>query len=166
MPGVITCPGDGEGVGICIPGVITWPGLDEGEAVGICMPGVITCGGEGEGFGLVTLLDGGRLLRGGAFFFLGALFGFGFIFDMSCISCCGSAVVVTANTSANMIIVRNTRLLLPSRFIGSPPIICVRISEQKNYFVWKLGRRREHRPMPVPSVTSGFVGRLNAVDVD
>ena len=84
------------------------------------MPGVITCGGEGEGRGLVTLLAGLRLVRAGALFFFGAALGFGFIFDMSCCSCCGSAVVVTANISANMMIVRNTRLLLPSRFIGSP----------------------------------------------
>jgi hypothetical protein len=47
MPGVITCPGDGDAVGICMPGVITCPGA--GDAVGICMPGVITCPGMGDG---------------------------------------------------------------------------------------------------------------------
>ena len=120
MPGVITCPGlaDGDAVGICMPGVITWPGLGEGDAVGICMPGVITCAGEGDGFGFVALLAGGRLARGAALFFLGALLGFGFIFDMSCCSCCGSAVVTTANTSANVLIVRSHCLLVPIRFIS------------------------------------------------
>lgn len=71
-----------------MPGVITCPGLGEGEAVGICMPGVITCGpGEGEGLGLLVLLMGVRLARVAVLFFLGAAFGFGlaagFIFDMS-----------------------------------------------------------------------------------
>ena len=89
MPGVITCPGldEGDAVGISIPGVITCPGVREGDAVGICMPGVITCPGEGDGLGLDTLRAGGRLARVPVLFFLGALFGFGFIFDMSCISC-------------------------------------------------------------------------------
>lgn len=90
MPGVITWPGVGEGdaVGICMPGVITCPGLGDGDAAGICIPGVITCGlGEGDGLGLLALLVGVRLARV-ALFFLGALLGFGlaagFIFDMSC----------------------------------------------------------------------------------
>ncbi|MCA1600674.1 MAG: hypothetical protein LC776_03165 [Acidobacteria bacterium] len=80
MPGV-TCPGlgDGDVVGICIPGVITCPGLGDGDALGICMPGVITCGlDEGEGLGLLDLLVGVRLGRVAVLFFLGALFDFGF----------------------------------------------------------------------------------------
>jgi len=114
IPGVITWPGLGEGgtVGICIPGVITCPGLGEGDAAGISMPGVITCAGEGEGFGFVTLLA--------TFFLLGAVFGFGCIFDMSCCSCCGSAVAVTANINANMPTIRSPSLLVPIQFIKSP----------------------------------------------
>ncbi len=73
-------------MGICMPGVITCAGVGEGDAVGFSMPGVITCGGEGEGFGLVALRAGVRLTRRVGFFFA-ALLGFGFIFDMSCISC-------------------------------------------------------------------------------
>jgi len=54
IPGVITCPGlgNGDAVGICIPGVITCPGLCDGDAVGICIPGVITCPGLGDGVGI------------------------------------------------------------------------------------------------------------------
>lgn len=79
IPGVITCPGLGDGDGICIPGVITCGGEGEGDAVGICMPGVMTCGlGDGEGFGVVALLVGARLVRVTVLFFRGAAFGFGF----------------------------------------------------------------------------------------
>lgn len=86
IPGVITCPGDGEGVGIAIPGVCTCGATGEGEAEGISIPGVITCAGEGEGFGRVVLLGNVRLGLG-VLFLRGAAFGFGFIFDMSCCSC-------------------------------------------------------------------------------
>lgn len=70
-----------------MPGVITCAGLGDGEAVGVCMPGIIKCGlGEGEGLGLLALL-GVRLVRVAVLFLLGALLGFGlltgFIFDMS-----------------------------------------------------------------------------------
>ena len=68
-----------------MPGVITCPGV--GDAVGISMPGVITCPGDGDGFGLAILRAGGRLARVAVLFFRGAAFGFGFIFDMSCCSC-------------------------------------------------------------------------------
>ncbi len=86
-----------------MPGVITCPGLGDGDAVGICMPGVITCPGlgEGEGAGFLVLLGGVGLARGVVFFFLGAVFCFGFIFDMSCCSCCGNPATLTVNTIAN-----------------------------------------------------------------
>jgi hypothetical protein len=84
------------------------------------MPGVITCGlGEGDGLGLVTLLVGVRLARLAALFFFGALFGFGlaagFIFDMSCPSCCGKMLMVSANIKATALSVRSamTKLLGP-----------------------------------------------------
>jgi hypothetical protein len=125
MPGVITCGlGDGDAVGICMPGVITC-GLGDGDAVGICMPGVITCGlGDGEGLGVVALLVGVRLVRAGAFFLRGAVFGFGlaagFIFDMSCPSCCGNTLTLTANIKANALILRSAILKLLGRFMVPP----------------------------------------------
>ena len=164
IPGVITCPGDGEGLVIGIPGVCTCGDIGEGEAVGICIPGVITCAGEGEGFGLVALLAGGRLARGAAFLFLGALFGFGFMLDMSCCSCCGSAVAVTANINANMPTVRSPSLMVPIQFIKSPLFKSARANARM--LLLKKGRARQDRPMPVPSVTSRVVDRLNAEDVD
>ena len=96
IPGVITFPGlgDGDAAGICMPGVITW-GLREGEgdAVGICMPGVITWGlGEGEACGLAAVgfrVAGRRALARVRRF--GAAFGFGLaaagFSGMTCPSC-------------------------------------------------------------------------------
>jgi hypothetical protein len=104
MPGVITCPGlgDGEAVGICIPGGITC-GLGDGDAAGICIPGVMTCGlGDGEGLGLAVLRVVVRLVRGVRFFGV-ARFGFGvaaFGFGITCPSCCGKALLLSANTIA------------------------------------------------------------------
>ena len=124
MPGVITCPGlgDGEAVGICIPGVITW-GVGDGDAAGICMPGAITCGlGDGEGLGLATLRVVVRLARGVLFFgvarlaFGVAAFGLG----MTCPSCCGNALLVSANTSATEQNARSILLVLTDQFIFPP----------------------------------------------
>ncbi|MGI9067968.1 MAG: hypothetical protein ACR2HX_16400 [Pyrinomonadaceae bacterium] len=131
MPGVITCPGlgDGDAVGICMPGVITCPGLADGDAVGICMPGVITCPGvgDGDGLGLVVLLVGVRLTRGAVLFFFGAAFGFGlaagFILDMSCPSCCGNALTLSANTKASALTVRSAILKLLGRFMVPPYLV-------------------------------------------
>ena len=126
MPGVITCPGigDGEALGICMPGVITCPGLAEGDAVGITMPGVITCGlGEADGLGLVTLLVGVRL-RVAVLFFFGALFAFGIfipgILLMSCSWGCGNAVTLSANTKASALTVRSAIFKLLGRFMVPP----------------------------------------------
>ena len=85
MPGIISWRGlaDGEAAGNGVSGMCLC-GVGDGGAVGICTPGVITCGGEGERLGLATLRAGGRFARVVALFFLGALFGLGFIFDMSC----------------------------------------------------------------------------------
>ena len=80
MPGVIMCMGlgDGDAVGICIPGAITC-GLGDGDAVGICMPGVITWGlGDGEGRGLAVLRLALRLARVVVLFFGTARLGVGF----------------------------------------------------------------------------------------
>lgn len=92
--------GDGDAVGICIPGVITC-GLGDGDAAGICIPGVMTCGvGDGEGLGLAILRVVVRLGRGVLFFGVARLaFGVaGFGLGMTCPSCCGKAVVLSANT--------------------------------------------------------------------
>ncbi len=144
MPGVITCPGlgDGDAVGVCMPGVITWPGVGEGDAVGICMPGVITCAGlgdgdavgicmpgvitcglgEGEGLGLAALLVGVRLVRGAVLLFFGAAFGFGFAagLGMTCPSCCGNTLIVSANIKASALNVRSAILKLLGRFMVPP----------------------------------------------
>lgn len=104
-----------------MPGVITC-GVGEGEAVGICMPGVITCGlGEGEGLGLVVLLVGVRL-RVTVLFFLGAAFGFGFAagLGMTCPSCCGNTLIVSANIKASALSVRSAILKLLGRFMLPP----------------------------------------------
>lgn len=84
------CPGDGDAVGICIPGVITWPGLGDGDAVGICISGVITWGlGDGEGLGLAVLLLVVGLRRVVALFFGAARLAFGLAtgFGITCPSC-------------------------------------------------------------------------------
>lgn len=104
-----------------MPGVITC-GLGDGEAVGICMPGVITCGlGEGDGLGRVVLLVGVRL-RVTVLFFLGAAFGFGFAagLGITCPSCCGNTLVVSANIKARALSVRSARLKLLGRFMLPP----------------------------------------------
>lgn len=128
MPGVITCPGlgDGEAVGICIPGVITC-GVGDGDAAGICMPGAITCGlGDGEGLGLATLRVVVRLARGVLFFgvarlaFGVAAFGLG----MTCPSCCGNALLLSANTSATEQNARSILLVSTDQFIFPPSGDC------------------------------------------
>ncbi|MGI8735009.1 MAG: hypothetical protein ACR2LM_17110 [Pyrinomonadaceae bacterium] len=91
------------------------------------MPGVITCGlGEGEGFGLVALLVGVRLGRTGLFF-LGVPFGFGlaagFIFDMSCPSCCGNTLTLTANIRTTALNIRSAILKLLGRFMVPPYVV-------------------------------------------
>ena len=134
IPGVITCPGvgDGDADGICIPGVITC-GLGDGDAAGICIPGVITCGlGDGEGLGLATLRVVVRLGRGVLFFGVARLalgvaaFGFG----MTCPSCCGKAVLLSANTTAKEQIARSILFLSTDQFIFTP--------------VWRSRNARSH----------------------
>jgi hypothetical protein len=90
------------------------------------MPGVITCGlGEGDGFGLVTLFFGVRLARVTVFVFLGALFGFGFAagLGMTCPSCCGKTLMVSANIKASALSVRSAILKLLGRFIVPPYMV-------------------------------------------
>jgi hypothetical protein len=103
MPGVITCPGvgDGDAAGISMPGAITC-GLGEGDAAGICIPGVMTCGvGDGEGLGLAILRVVVRLARGVLFFGVARpAFGVAFGLGMTCPSCCGKAVLLSATTIA------------------------------------------------------------------
>ena len=108
-----------------MPGVITCPGLGDGDAAGICMPGVITCGlGEGEGLGLVVRLVGVRR-RVTVLFFLGAAFGFGFAagLGITCPSCCGKTLMVSANIKASALNVRSAILKLLGRFIVPPYMV-------------------------------------------
>ena len=132
MGAIGCCPGDGDAVGICIPGVITCPGVGDGDAVGICMPGVITCGlgdgdavgicipgvitwglGDGEGLGLAVLLLVVGLRRVVVLFFGAARLGFGFAagFGITCPSCWGNALPLSANTSAKE---QSARRVFPS----------------------------------------------------
>ncbi len=92
------------------------------------MPGVITCElDEGEGLGLLDLLVGVRLGRVAVLFFLGALFDFGlaagFIFDMSCPSCCGNTLTLTANIRTSALSVRSAILKLLGRFMVPPYVV-------------------------------------------
>jgi hypothetical protein len=92
------------------------------------MPGVIRCGlGDGEGLGLVAFFVGVRLARVAFLFFLGALFGFGFdagfIFDMSCPSCCGNTLKVSVNIKASALSVRSVILKLLDRFMVPPACV-------------------------------------------
>ena len=111
-----------------MPGVITCPGLGEGEAVGICMPGVITCGlGEGEGLGLVALFVGVRLVRGAGLFLEAARLGFGLGFaaglGMTCPSCCGNTLIVSANIKASALNIRSATFKLLGRFMVPPYVV-------------------------------------------
>jgi hypothetical protein len=97
-----------------------------GDVAGICMPGVITCGlRDGEGLGLVTRLAGVRLARVTVFFFLGALFGFGFAagLGITCPSCCGNTLIVSANIKASALSARSAILKLLGRFIVPPYMV-------------------------------------------
>jgi len=121
MPGVITWSGlaEGDAAGIALPGVCTWGAVaGEGDAAGICMPGVITCGaGEGTTLGLAFI--GVRLARLAGRFFLGFGFGLaaGFILDMSCPSCCGNALTLSANIKASALTALSAIFKLLGRFI-------------------------------------------------
>lgn len=75
----------------------------------------------------MTLLAGVRLARAGVLFFFGAAFGFGlaagFILDMSCPSCCGNALTLSANTKASALTVRSAILKLLGRFMDPPYLV-------------------------------------------
>jgi len=88
------------------------------------MSGVITCG-LGEGFGVVVLLVEVRLGRGaGLFLGLARLgFGFGFTafgFGITCPSCCGSTLMLSAKVKASAPLVRSKNLKLLSRLMAPP----------------------------------------------
>jgi len=123
------------------------------------MPGGITWGlGEGDGLGLPTLLVGARLGRVAVLFFRGALFAFGllagFIFDMSCPSCCGNTLVVSANIKASALSVRSAILKLPDQFMV-PPKLVARANSDMFQTTTKLigdntgGRPRHHHECDV-----------------
>lgn len=109
-------------MGICIPGVITCPGVGDGDAVGICMPGVITCGlGEAEGRARSDLLVGARLAGVTVFFFLGAVFRFGLLIPgILLMSCCGNALTLTPHTKTSAPSDRSALLQLLGLFMFSP----------------------------------------------
>jgi hypothetical protein len=128
------CAGDawgfaaGELSGIGIPGVcVCGEVAGVGAAIGIRMPGVITCGlGEAEGLGLVALLVGVRLARGAALFLVVARFGLGFAagaLGMTCPSCCGNTLMLSANIKANALIDRSEIFKLPGRFMVPPYMV-------------------------------------------
>lgn len=92
------------------------------------MPGVITCGaGEGEGLGLVARLVGVRLARGAGLFLGAARLGFGLDFaaglGMTCPSCCGNTLMVSASIKATALSVRSAILKLLGRFIIPPYMV-------------------------------------------
>ena len=108
-------------MGICMPGVITCPGVGDGDALGICIPGVITCG-VGEGLGAAGRRLVSRMARVVVFFLGAARFGFGFAaegFGITCPSCCGKALLPSANTSAREQSVRS-HFLSPDELIIFP----------------------------------------------
>lgn len=127
IPGGITCPGvgDGDAAGICMPGVMTC-GLGDGDAAGICIPGVMTCGvGDGEGLGLAVLRVVVRLGRG-VLLLVVVRFGFGvaaFGLGITCPSCCGKAVLLSENTSAREQNARSIRFVT-DQFIFPPSGDC------------------------------------------
>ena len=131
MPGVITWPGlgDGDAVGIGIPGVcICGEAAGVGDAVGITIPGVMTCGlGDGDGLGVVGLLVGVRRTRGAGRFLGAARLGLGLGFaaglGMTCPSCCGNTLMASANIKASALSVRNAILKLLNRFIIPPYMV-------------------------------------------
>jgi hypothetical protein len=119
------CPGDGAAAGICIPGVITWPGLGDGDAGGICIPGVITGGhGEGEGFAVPRLVV--CRARVVVFLFGVARFGFGVVafgLGITCPSCCGKALPLSANTIASAQNALSVLFFLTEQFIFPPGLL-------------------------------------------
>lgn len=124
---------------------MTCPGLGDGDAVGICMPGVITCGvGDGEGLGLVGLFAGVRLLRVAVLFF-GAAFGFGLAagLGMVCPSCCGNTLVVSVNIKASALSGRSAILKLLDKFIVSSTWFAKANSD--NVLDDDLKNRKQHR---------------------
>ena len=108
-----------------MPGVITC-GLGEGDGAGICIPGAITCGlGDGEGLGLAVLRVVVGLLRVAVLFFGVARFGFGvaafgFGLGMTCPSCCGKALLLSANISAREQNARSILFVSTDQFISPP----------------------------------------------
>ena len=112
MPGVWTC---GEAAGV-------------GDAVGITIPGVMTCGlGDGEGLGVVVLLVGVRRARGAGRFLGAARLGLGLGFaaglGITCPSCCGNTLMVSAHIKASALRVRSAILKLLGRFIIPPYLV-------------------------------------------
>ena len=92
------------------------------------MPGVMTCGlGDGEGLGVVALLVGVRRARAAGRFVVVARLGFGLGFaaglGMTCPSCCGNTLMVSANIKASALNVRSAILKLLDRFIIPPYMV-------------------------------------------
>ena len=118
----------GELAGIGIPGVcICGVAAGDGDAAGIFMPGDITCGlDDGDGLGLVVLLAGVRLARGAGLFLGVARLGFGFGFaaglGMTCPSCCGKTLLLSAKIKTSALNVRSAIFKLLGRFMI--PLMC------------------------------------------
>lgn len=90
------------------------------------MPGVITCGlGDGKGRGFAVLRLVLRLERVVVFFFGAARLGFGLAagrFGITCPSCCGNALLLSAKTSAREQSVRS-HFLSPDQLMHFPQSI-------------------------------------------
>src|SRR6266850_1411307 len=140
MPGIISCdgPGEGDAVGIFIPGIISCDGPGEGDAVGIFIPGIISCDGL-EVFAPAFFVAV-RLVFARGFLFFGTVFGFGLLIPgillMSCPWCCGKAMMLTAKISASAPSVPLLQLLSLFMFLPSR----VRTKEIRQMF---LSRKRK-----------------------
>ena len=85
----------------------------------------MTCGlGVGEGLGLVALLVGVRLWRGAALFLGAARLGFGLGLaaglGMTCPSCCGNTLLLSAKIKTSALDMRSAIIKLLGRFMVPP----------------------------------------------
>lgn len=111
----------------------------------------MTCGlGDGEGLGVVVLLVGVRRARGAGRFLGAARLGLGLGFaaglGMTCPSCCGNTLMVSAHINASALRIRSAILKLLGRFI-IPPYM-VRQSELTGCRVTIEMNGKQHRLTP------------------
>lgn len=112
----------------------------------------MTCGpGDDEGLGLVALLVGVRLARGAGRFLGAARLGFGLGFaaglGITCPSCWGNTMVVSANIKASALRVRSAVLKLLGRFIVPPYMGSRKRTLTGCRFMMEMNRK-QHRLTP------------------